>query len=105
MRPDEKTAVRKPRRIIFTLWVAVGIAGGLFVLLVTPFTGRYSGHEVAALAALSTVFFFGITALGWLVYLAMSKRRSGRVVGPGTQGATASREAGDPPAGAHRRPH
>ncbi len=103
MRPDEKTAVRKPRRIIFTLWVAVGLAGGLFVLLVAPFTGRYSGHEVAALAALGTVFFFAITALGWLVYLTMSKRRGGRAIGPGTQGATASREAGDPP-GAHRRP-
>lgn len=76
MRPDERTATRKPRRWMFKAWIAVGIAGGLFIMFGAPFTSRYFGHEVVAIADLVVVMFLTVTGLGWLVYLAMSKRRA-----------------------------
>lgn len=76
MRPDERTAVRKPRRWLFVAWIAVAVLGGLSIMLGGPIADRYGGHWIVALIDLFVALFLTITGIGWLVYLAMSKRRT-----------------------------
>lgn len=75
MAPDERKVAGSNRRLLFKVWIGFAIVGGLFIMVGGPFAERYWGHGVVAMIDLIVVFFLTITGLGWLVYLAMSRRK------------------------------
>ncbi|WP_404380304.1 hypothetical protein [Caenispirillum salinarum] len=67
--------------MLFKIWVGLAIIGGLFIMIGGPIAERHVGHDIIAMADIATVLFLTITGLGWLVYMVMTKRRTGTNTG------------------------
>lgn len=76
------------RRMLFKIWVGLAIVGGLFIMIGGPIASRHVGHDVIALADIITAAFLVVTGLAWLVYMVMTKRRTGTNTGERNGGNT-----------------